>query len=333
MEYGASNILSNPFFTSIFNLDTTGSKGKVDVTQTLKGLFRNNASFIKAPKLWCAFIGSLIYRYEESNDILTFRDNGGDSLIFYQTVNPIKFPKKDEYLHDEADRGISAIKFSSDVPNVFGFGGSKYTKVEDSILRIPKQIREEFKNQFISFVDNDFQNITESFEIATDLSDLDNKHELLFNAVSSDSTTNINTLKTKDIKTIFSDKINILNNYDNISIDPIENSKLKIFSGEIFLRLKPDGEANSKLNNEYSKVKYILNGNIHGFNATTPLVPSSPIKENEILVKKDYMDLYLENFFTRLSKLFDTLGEKQKEESDKIKKDIFNSTDDDFING
>ncbi len=332
MEYGASNVLSNPFFTSIFNLDTTSSQGKDDVTQTLKGLFRNNASFIKAPKLWCAFIGSLIYRYEESNDILTFKEDGGDLLIFYQTTNPIKFPKKDEYLHDEADRSISAIKFSSDVPNIVGFGGSKYTKVEDSILKIPKQIREEFKNQFISFVDDDFQNITESFEIATDLSDLDNKHELLSNAVSLDSTTNINTLKTKDIKTIFSDKINILNNYDNISIDPIENPNLKIFSGEIFLRLKPDGDANSKLNNEYSKVKYILNGNIHGFNKTKQLTTTSTITpENEILVKKTYMDLYLENFFSRLSILVETLAEKQKEESDTIKNDIFNSTDDDFI--
>jgi hypothetical protein len=305
------------YFTSIFSLDNTGSKGVDDKTQTLKGLFRNNTSFIKAPKLWCAFIGSLIYRNEESNDIITFKEDGGDFLILSQT-NINQSPKKNQYLHNQSDFGNCGIKFSFPLDTI------NYVDVEDSILKIPKQIREEFKNQFISFVDNDFQNIMELFEIATDLSDLEDKYTLLSNAVSLDSNTNIKTLKTKDIKTIFNDTTNILNNYDNIGVNS------KNFS-EIFLRLKSDGDANSKLNNEYSKVKYILNGNIHGFNQTTDISCTNCEQENEILVKKDYMDLYLENFFSRLSILVETLAEKQKEESDSIKKDIFNSTDDDFI--
>ncbi len=312
----------NPYFWSIFGFDDSNlglagfeELGDNDVTPTLKGLFRNNASFIKAPKLWCAFIGSLIYRNEESNDIITFKEDGGDFLILSQT-NISENPKKNQYLHTQSDFGTCGIKFN--------FPEIDYVDVEDSILKIPKQIREEFKNQFISFVDNDFQNIMELFEIATDLSDLEDKYIRLSNAVSLDSNTNIKTLKTQDIKTIFNDTTNILNNYDNISVNS------KNFS-EIFLRLKSDGDANSKLNNEYSKVKYILNGNIHGFNQTIDISCTTCEQENEILVKKDYMGLYLENFFSRLSILVETLAEKQKEESDSIKKDIFNSTDDDFI--
>jgi hypothetical protein len=75
--------------------------------ENIKNLFLKNASFIKAPKLWCAYVGSILYRFDQPNDILTFintqpdtTQNGlaptGSQLII--DIDTEK-PKKDEYLN------------------------------------------------------------------------------------------------------------------------------------------------------------------------------------------------------------------------------------------
>ena len=160
-----------------------------DTTTILKAVYGSNGSFTKAPRLWCAFIGALLYRYDYAAgsridggrvpfgaDLLDFGDSN-KYLFPYQKDNTY-FPKYDEYLRYNDDRqGGAGIALVMDVTDNEDF--EHYGKIDSVILNLPGQARDEFKRIFTEFVENDFKKIQKNYELFKNSNDLATKHSEL----------------------------------------------------------------------------------------------------------------------------------------------------------
>jgi hypothetical protein len=142
----------------------------------LRQLFSVRGGFIHAPKLWVAYIGSVLWRYNSSNPI--FDDNnriigggsgaidpikfqyqtvGGDTILLPPSVtdysDPYIPPKRNEYIRI----------------NVFANDGV-YEPIEETILKLPQDVKTEFKKIFFEFVESstgnfDFKSLNEEIQI------------------------------------------------------------------------------------------------------------------------------------------------------------------------
>jgi len=193
--------------------DLWDNKGKSfqndDTTFILKGVYGSNGSFTKAPKLWCAFIGALLYRFDKSRtakpgggttyigDIIKWNSAGKDPhatdgttpshrqlILPYQTKQSY-IPKTHEYLrYNDDEQSGAGLALLMDLDRDFSGGFSSfnqdkksYAQVDNVILNLPKQVREEFKRIFISFVNNDFETIQRNYELFSSAEDLKTKHK------------------------------------------------------------------------------------------------------------------------------------------------------------
>ena len=149
----------------------------------IKGLFSNVGSFIKAPKLWCAFIGALLYRYDfkfrASADILDWEHDNTPLLPFQDKKSYT--PSEDEYLYD-INNGISScgINFFFDSDKEKEKNNDRddndagsYAKIDKVILGLPPQVRDEFKRIFLEFVDGDFNVIKKHYELFENVSEME----------------------------------------------------------------------------------------------------------------------------------------------------------------
>ena len=183
------------------------------------------------------------------------------------------------------------------------------------MARLPIQCREEFKSLFIKFVDTEFSQIQENFEIVKtyDESEWTNN----FNTLSTDIVTGLAGYPTdifgqpfqyggvETIKSLsFNDKI--LETYINVSpINKFDNGKdFQIYNIEISkieqinLTIRQDSEGSNLLNDFIGDYVYILNGSPKSMSISKNYHPL-----RGIFTKKTDMDLYLTNFFSRLDVL------------------------------
>ena len=204
------------FTSSLFNtfeINTTESEDEYssfednDDTFTIKGLFGNSGSFIKVPKLWCAFIGALLYRqdnisapqseYATKGDIINFKD-----LILPWQHKESYTPAPDEYLYSATAGSTCGVSFFFDGDDIFkddtikenttlknNIGYGLYAKVDEVILGLPPQAREEFKRIFIEFFEGNFKTIQKYYELFNtgssdgDVSRLETTHDNLLGKV------------------------------------------------------------------------------------------------------------------------------------------------------
>lgn len=96
--------------------------------------FKYRTGFIQVPRLWPAFIGSLLYRLEQSNDIITFKI---ENEFLYPTDT---IPSKNKYVDD-------------------------YQPLEDELIKLPEFIKKKFIEEFNKFVKDEFPTIKKSFEV------------------------------------------------------------------------------------------------------------------------------------------------------------------------
>ena len=148
-----------------------------DSNFTTKAIYGNNASFTKAPKLWCAFIGALLIRYDNMKTEQLKGVGTGDIVSFknlpWQTKNTYR-PQSNEYLrHQNSPRGHAGISLvmSSESNNK----DENYPTVDRVILDLPKQVRDEFKKAFKIFLTGDFKEIQKNYELFKDEKDLRGK--------------------------------------------------------------------------------------------------------------------------------------------------------------
>jgi hypothetical protein len=188
--------------TNVSLFDIWNNMGlKNDDTYTVKGLYRNNSAFIKAPKLWCAFIGSLLYSYSY------LRDNQGKQLIDYgsysQSSNPPftnSFPWQDsesylpdwsKMLYDTRAQSRAGMNFMMDGNNEVLLGvrddeevDNRYALIEYTLTGLPQQVKEEFIKCFEEFCYDDkagFIVIQKEFQLVEDELELKEKWDELIN--------------------------------------------------------------------------------------------------------------------------------------------------------
>jgi len=137
--------------------------------------------FVKVPKLWPAFIGSLIWRYREGlagKIPVTFKI-GNESLIPGFSTNDDDYPKNDEYL--KAYPEVISFETSKTNLNIFGLQvatgndalndnqsnfsmffcdrlGMSYEKIDPEILALPPKVQDLFVSEFDTFVKEEFTN-------------------------------------------------------------------------------------------------------------------------------------------------------------------------------
>jgi len=340
----------------LFNKIKTNSQ--TDDNNSLKGFFNTNSGFINSNYLWCAHIGSLLYRYDEAlennNDIITYNRSflpiGMDLTETYSKKlesSKIIKPRVDQYFYTlrGRDRWFNAIYNENNLilTTLYDDGeeGEEdiYKNLDTVLLNLPIGVRNEFKRIFNEFVKGDFLRVKSEFEILkTELSNGDN---LINSAKDLLSTIEENFLSTtREYGKILVSNIEN-NKYLNstvfkknyLNITPYhefnEEGKITFLKNEFInyhqfrLLLNPSGDANKLLNELYAKEVVIINN-----------VPSSfKLNEiSEILVKKTELELYIKSFFTEFKKYAkDIPNEEDKIKEDNIKQSIFNSIDDDFI--
>lgn len=150
-------------FKKGYGVGTYGPFGDPEI----KHLFDTRAAFIEAPKLWCAWVGSILWRYSTTAPIKTGdKQTGGGS----GTNDPIFTTKdgvnehtglygetldKTEY-YDILDWGNYGV-----MSNLFGEYPVEYEDItyEDLLVRLPYSVKIEFKRIFFEFVNGEGQGI------------------------------------------------------------------------------------------------------------------------------------------------------------------------------
>ena len=192
---------------SLFDLIDVEGSGVNDDTVTIKGLYGNNGSIISAPKLWCVYIGSLIWRFEEGGGgnnnlpdpiIWDTTDNKGaavnpdmyspDGRMFPLQTNKTYLPATDQYLHANTykntfgdDGNISSgifldMEIKTRLNNSDGYS---YPLIDKIIRDFPEGVKTEFIRVFENFANVAFKEIAKNYELFKGEEDLKTKHKLL----------------------------------------------------------------------------------------------------------------------------------------------------------
>jgi GH24 family phage-related lysozyme (muramidase) len=148
-----------PFNCNIINRNTSQSPTTNDfINVTLESaeilrLFDQRAGFIKAPRLWVAYVGGIIWRAEQENDVIEWNKTFLSTQISITPfVNKVNFyPQKDEYFR---------ILTKSTI--ILGASTGK-VKVNPILLNLPVQVKEEFKRVFFDFVTGSDANVYTSW--------------------------------------------------------------------------------------------------------------------------------------------------------------------------
>jgi hypothetical protein len=117
-------------------------------------LFDQRAGFIKTPRLWVAYVGGILWRAEEENDVIEWTKTltGGNEISITPFVNINNFyPQKDEYF-----RILTTSIITAGAP-------TGKVKVNPILLNLPVQVKEEFKRVFFDFVTGSDANVYTSW--------------------------------------------------------------------------------------------------------------------------------------------------------------------------
>lgn len=139
-------------------------------------LFDKKAGFIHAPRLWCAYIGSILWRISTENPVINDEGQitgGGrgkyDPMIYKKSCDGEMFQtaENDEYFPKVLD--IIGDKVEMDATLGFMDKSAKILKTH-VLLKLPAQVKNEFKRIFFEFVNGtdgmiSFDDIKQKLEI------------------------------------------------------------------------------------------------------------------------------------------------------------------------
>lgn len=165
-------------------LHTLPFAGMGNNTLTDKGLlqgkeinyFNQRGGFVSVPYAWILFMGGMIYRTRQTQDILVFNNSSGQSIV--PNVSGTLSISKDAYLlasrttttfqgdtaRDNILNGINMEFFSGGVGILYS------DRINNIIDRLPESVKDEFVFAFESFVQGDWERIRAELEIFTDIS-------------------------------------------------------------------------------------------------------------------------------------------------------------------
>ena len=307
---------------------------------TISGLFGKTSSFIKTPSLWIAWVGSVLWRYQE------FIENDEDPIVTQATLtgtsrnllyNVFEYPTVFELFNntdepksilgsfDEANKS-SMFFVSSGETNTFS--SDSYKKVDRTLLNLPQQVKDKFIEFFFIWSDNSFIQLKNYMQPFTDdiipssgnnIAQLDSWQNVFTLYYLNGSTVEKNNRPTSVYNSDFFD-LSIL----NIKNDLIESGDLGNHKIEL-------DYSNSNLTELFTRV---INDNALILNHTPNIWRKYSNDNNGIReqfsVKKDTFNNYLKAFSEEYLRLYDELAEKAKD-NNKLEQEIFGTTNNEFI--
>jgi hypothetical protein len=268
-------------------------------------LFNKKSGFIHAPKLWCAFIGGMLWRNDKTEYVLDNNSkiiDGGSGVIdpidwreIYElnTLSNNFKPKRNEYINILILTQLTLNPFEN--------------KFEQYMENLPIQVKNEFKKIFFNFVNNgDWINIKNNLEIHNGNSTtFKNKINILHTLITTTKEFNQTILKNNFV----------LDNYKSFRFYYFDQSEITYF-----VDLELDGEKNivNTIINLMREEVVIANNSYKIWEDSS----QSTGRRAEIKTSKDDLNHYI-------STMLDILKGKQPEilnENEKILSDIFGTT-------
>jgi IS1 family transposase len=277
--------------------------------------FAKRAGFVSAPKLWAAFIGGLLTRYESDNDILTFHD-GLISYIptFGSQISDDYYPKKDEYLTIKTNYIGVSMSFISDK--------NSYKKLDTVILALPDQAKTTLKNIFNDFVTSDWPAFKKDLELidSTTTNWVTNYNQINF---TNNANGTVSVSKTQ-FQTLFK-------NTENYSmVNPIywdaSHGGHPDYRYNICLEIKDGSNVANNL------TKYFVNNEVILANTTYSIwAESSNMNKGRrnIIIPNSYLDTYLTTFLENIRK--NDKASKEDAEKKKAENDLFGTDNENVI--
>jgi hypothetical protein len=281
----------------------------------LKALFQAHNGLIKAPKAWVLFIGAILWRLEFKDDPINF------SELFLEKGGE---PKQNEFLYSYEQNNKNNPYCGMNILQRLG----EYSKIDDVLINLPKQVKNEFINYFKNWAIKDFYWIRIYFEITykfDDFKTIRDKYRKQLEA-------NDGKISYNEAKTILGEN-NSIDNYIYIGVD----------YKEIYLA---DGQGNG--NNfimEYNPYSSMMQFLVKTFLTSytyiqniNPRIWSKPEKDGEgkykkdpILVEKDKFKHYVTGFTETFKTLVSGELTRAPEEIKEIKTELFGTADNDDI--
>lgn len=123
-----------------WSADNDGVGGTFE-SRAIRHLFNKTAGFIHAPRLWCAYIGGLLWRYDESapekdgnGNIIGGGSGKFDPILWGQISDNLVKPERYHYM------------------NILGYDVDNYKHIHPLLKTMPEQAMNEFKTVFFEFV-------------------------------------------------------------------------------------------------------------------------------------------------------------------------------------
>jgi len=262
-------------FLFLNNLPWNTSDGSPFEVNEIKHLFNQKAGFIHSPRLWCAWVGSILWRLSSEDPIIEggLLIGGGSGVSDGNRTNdnpkdPIFWSKNGETLWDvtfggnhDRDELLQWLEWGLSL-------GKDYVNIDkDSLFRrLPIQVIEEFKNSFFSFVNGTDDKVS--------WNELKNELEI-FSGNSTEFNSFLNTIK---------NAVNEKN--DTISVVNYINDKFKSKNYVIMTPIGPPrNESNvSSRDNDYLALE--MGGNYATNSGVKALIDA--MKQEVIIVNNNY---------------------------------------------
>ena len=326
------------------------------------GIFKQNEifntfsirnGFVKVPKLWPAFIGSLIWRNREGaagNDPIKFKDSSGNSLMPFIDNDDASYPKHNEFL--KAIPTAPRLAFppytfinhcQSNFSMFFTDGESTfYPKIDELITSLPPKVQDKFVQEFDSFVKEFEKDVVPILELTDETGKAfggDSEWVAKWNALNGSTIlkTDAKSLEEYDVDGAYqSITVNTLSNVNSTygsqkNLGKLENDYSVItyvYSSQnlergmdynLIFEYKQNGLAENKLKELFFSYKYIANDSTLMFsNAITDTNPQINFSATTLT---KYLDTIIQGLKT-------TVAEEQKTKFDtfeniKIKLEIY----------
>lgn len=325
--------------------------------------FAHRGGFVSAPLTWVAFIGGLLWRADSSvpefdsqtgqqiaggsgslDPILFFDAAANESYIptFGSDTDPNHYPTRTQYLtsrQESTEQGKALPNNPMSFGKYFNFG-SVYKRIDDILLSLPDQAKNEFKKAFFDFVgsDND-ANISEWYRIKSQFEIFDNttaNWKTTWNSIvnnssnlykNSDGDYVLNTTAMRDTY-----KVGTSYNFDNYSVFTLvydDNTLFadkpnKDFEYNYFLENKDDTDAVKSLMSLYVKETIMLNSTYKIWAKRDSLNRRPPI-----VVKKDDLKLYFDTITSKINNNKEAMSAESKKKQNELI--IFGTSDENVI--
>ena len=298
-------------------------------------LFRNSSGLIHAPRLWCAYIGSMIWRNSSADPIFDSSGkiigggggawenaNGDERDPISWNTDVFNTPNRYEYTNYlDVSGDLNAVEYINVEP-------------EHLINRLPVQVKDEFRRIFFEFVNGTgsgvkWRDIADKLEIY-DTSDSDSydgfRDYLEKNIDDNEDTTIMNSIlyhtTTVNGKTYKPKADNIKSYYDIIT--PIEDTNGSMQDYFLFLELRDGTSAVKTLLNALTDEVIIVNSTYKIWTPSQGDKEREPISIDETLFS---------TYFGQVSKILETKSDENNPSKENEKADlaVFGTSNTDII--